>query len=83
MIEPTSVAYRAFRRGEVSMGMRIAVLGAGAIGSVFAHLCQQARVGQLMITDIKLYNLEFVQSLGECHTVNVARTGCDHHRNGD
>ena|SRR5579859_2558680 len=74
MIEPATVAYRAFRRGEVAMGMRVAVLGVGAIGSVFAHLCQQTRVSQLMVTDVKDYNLAFVSSLGDCHTVNAAES---------
>jgi 2-desacetyl-2-hydroxyethyl bacteriochlorophyllide A dehydrogenase len=73
MVEPLAVAYRAFRRAGVRMGMRVAVLGAGNIGALIAHLCQRARVSTLLVTDVKDYNLDFVASLGECVPVNAAR----------
>jgi 2-desacetyl-2-hydroxyethyl bacteriochlorophyllide A dehydrogenase len=72
MIEPTAVAYRAVRTAEVGLGQRVAVLGAGAIGSLVALLCQAAGVGQLLVTDVKEYNLDLLQRLTGCHTVNVA-----------
>jgi 2-desacetyl-2-hydroxyethyl bacteriochlorophyllide A dehydrogenase len=71
MVEPAAVALRAFRRAGVSMGERVAVLGCGNIGSVFAHLCQGTRVSQLMVTDVKPFNLEFVVSLGACSPVDA------------
>jgi L-iditol 2-dehydrogenase len=71
MIEPLAVAYRAFRRGQVAMGMKVAVLGAGNIGALFAHLCQQTQVSKLLVTDLKDYNLDFVRSLGSCTAVNA------------
>jgi 2-desacetyl-2-hydroxyethyl bacteriochlorophyllide A dehydrogenase len=72
MVEPAAVALRAFRRGAVAMGHRVAVLGCGNIGGVVAHLCQRARVSLLMVTDIKPFNLEFVSSLGPCVAVNAS-----------
>jgi L-iditol 2-dehydrogenase len=72
MLEPTAVAYRAFRTGGISMGRKVAVLGAGTIGSLVAHLCQKTRVSRLMVTDIKEYNLNFIRSLGPCTPVDAA-----------
>lgn len=72
MLEPLAVAYRAFRIGKISMGYKVAILGAGTIGSLIAHLCQKAGVTQLMVTDIKDYNLNFIASLGACQSVNAA-----------
>lgn len=72
MLEPTAVAYRAFRTGRISMGHKVAVHGAGTIGSLVAHLCQKTGVSQLMVTDIKEFNLNFVRSLGPCYAVNAA-----------
>ena len=72
MVEPLAVAYRAFRRAEVALGMRVAVLGVGNIGALFAHLCAQAQASQLMVTDVKEYNLRFVESITPCVAVNAA-----------
>lgn len=74
MLEPLAVAYRAFRTAQVGEGSRVAVLGAGAIGSLVARLCQWAGVSELMVTDIKGYNLDFISSLGPCNAVNAAET---------
>ena len=74
MLEPLAVAYRAFRTGQIGAGSRVAVLGAGAIGSLVARLCQWAGVSELMVTDVKGYNLDFVSSLGPCKPVNAAET---------
>lgn len=71
MLEPTAVAYRAFRAGVIGIGNKVAVLGVGTIGSLVAHLCQKAGVSQLMATDVKEYNLNFIRSLGPCYPVNA------------
>jgi L-iditol 2-dehydrogenase len=63
MIEPLAVSYRAFRRAGVALGMRVAVLGVGNIGGLFAHLCAQAQASLLMVTDVKEYNLRFASSI--------------------
>lgn len=72
MLEPLAVAYRAFRTGRIGPESKVAVLGAGAIGSLVARLCQWAGVSALMVTDVKGYNLDFVSSLGPCKPVNAA-----------
>jgi L-iditol 2-dehydrogenase len=73
MMEPTAVAYRAFRLGAISYGRSVAVLGAGAIGSLVARFCQKAGASPLLITDIKDYNLAFIRSQGQCHPLNPLR----------
>jgi L-iditol 2-dehydrogenase len=70
LIEPTAVAYRAFRLGAVSYGKSVAVLGAGAIGCLAAHFCQMAGAQPLLVTDIKDYNLAFIHSAGQCQPAN-------------
>jgi L-iditol 2-dehydrogenase len=73
LMEPTAVAYRAFRLGEIGFGTSVAVLGAGAIGCLAARLCQVAGADPLLVTDIKDYNLAFISSLGSCQPVNPLR----------
>ena len=70
LVEPAAVALRAVRRGEVRLGDRVAVLGAGPIGGLIAHIAQRARPGVLMITDVKRFNLDFMRSLGIEHAVD-------------
>ncbi len=71
MLEPLAVAYRAFRTGKIGAESRVAVLGVGTIGSLVARLCQWAEVSELMVTDVKNYNLDFISSLGPCTPVNA------------
>jgi L-iditol 2-dehydrogenase len=70
LVEPAAVSLRAFRRGEVRMGDRVAVLGAGPIG---AHIAQRARVGALLVTDIKDFNLAFMHRIGIADAVDPRR----------
>lgn len=74
MLEPLAVAYRAFRTGGIDGESKVAVLGAGAIGSLVAHLCQWTGASELMVTDVKDYNLDFISSLGPCKPVNATET---------
>ena len=72
VVEPLAVAYRGLRTGQITMGQRVAVLGAGPIGTLVSMLCTAAQVSTLMVTDIKGYNLNFVRSLGVQHAINAA-----------
>jgi 2-desacetyl-2-hydroxyethyl bacteriochlorophyllide A dehydrogenase len=71
LVEPAAVAMRAFRRGDVRLGDRVAVLGAGPIGGLIAHISQRAHPGALMVSDVKPFNLRFVASLGIEDAVNA------------
>jgi L-iditol 2-dehydrogenase len=64
LVEPAAVAMRAVRRGNVQMGDRVCVLGAGPIGGLNAHIAQQTRAGVVLATDIKPFNVQFMESLG-------------------
>lgn len=72
MLEPLAVAYRAFRSGHIDAQSKVAVLGTGAIGSLVSRLCQWEKVSELMVTDVKDYNLNYVSSLGTCNPVNAS-----------
>jgi L-iditol 2-dehydrogenase len=72
LVEPAAVAMRAFRRGEVRLGDRVAVLGAGPIGGLIAHISERAHPGVLMVTDIKPFNLRFAESLGIEHAMDAS-----------
>ncbi len=74
LVEPAAVAMRAFRRGGVRAGDRVAVLGAGPIGGLIAHIAERARAGVLMVTDIKAFNLDFMRQLGIEHAVDPSAT---------
>jgi L-iditol 2-dehydrogenase len=71
MVEPVAVACRAVRASGVRSGDSVAVLGAGAIGSLVASVCQRHGVGTLLVSDVKDYNLEFARGLGVPVVVNA------------
>jgi threonine dehydrogenase-like Zn-dependent dehydrogenase len=68
-LDYTGLPLRAVRRPEQGGGAR-----AGAIGSLVARLCLRAEVSELIVTDIKDYNLNFISSLGPCKPVNAGVT---------
>jgi 2-desacetyl-2-hydroxyethyl bacteriochlorophyllide A dehydrogenase len=73
LVEPAAVAMRAFRRGNVRLGDRVAVVGAGPIGGLIAHIADRARPSQLMVSDVKAFNLAFVRdTLGIGGAVDVS-----------
>ncbi len=76
LVEPAAVAMRAFRRGEMRLGDRVAVLGAGPIGGLIAHIAERARPSLLMVSDVKPFNLRFVtETLRIEHAIDAGR--CD------
>jgi 2-desacetyl-2-hydroxyethyl bacteriochlorophyllide A dehydrogenase len=72
LVEPAAVAMRAFRRGEVRLGDRVAVLGAGPIGGLIAHIADRGHPGLLIVSDVKPFNLEFMRSLGVENAVDAS-----------
>jgi L-iditol 2-dehydrogenase len=70
LVEPAAVAMRAFRRGDARVGDRVAVLGAGPIGGLIAHIAQRARAGALLVTDIKEFNRSFMHRIGIADAVD-------------
>lgn len=70
LVEPTSVAYHAVGRAELSRGSAVAVLGVGPIGALAALICSHSLEAKLMIADPKQSNLDRLSELLGCAAVN-------------
>ncbi len=57
---------------------RIAVVGAGVVGSLVAYLCAQLPGAEVTLVDINLARMELAQALGVCFaTPEAAKPDCD------
>jgi L-iditol 2-dehydrogenase len=77
LIEPTAVSWRACRLAEVSSTSRVAVLGAGAIGSLAAAISASLGSADTLVTDVKDFNLSIVGAIEGIRTINVATRSDD------
>jgi L-iditol 2-dehydrogenase len=74
MIEPITVAHNALRVGGMRPGLRVAVLGAGGIGSVIGLLAAKGGARTIMMSDVKDFNLDLMrQVIPGVETVNAAQ----------
>ncbi|CAI2353736.1 unnamed protein product [Caenorhabditis sp. 36 PRJEB53466] len=71
LLEPLSVAIHACRRGNVQMGQRILVLGAGPIGVLNMLTAKAVGAGRVVITDLDEGRLALAKKLGADATINV------------
>lgn len=71
LIEPLSVAIHACRRGNVQMGHRVLVLGAGPIGVLNLITAKAVGAGKVVITDLDDGRLALAKKLGADATINV------------
>lgn len=62
LIEPLSVGIHASRRGEVKLGDRVFVFGAGPVGLLTAAAAKAAGASHVVIADISESRLEFAKS---------------------
>jgi threonine dehydrogenase-like Zn-dependent dehydrogenase len=62
LIEPLSVGIHAARRGEVKLGDRVFVFGAGPIGLLTAAAAKAAGAGHVTMADISESRLNFAKS---------------------
>jgi len=72
MVEPTSVAVHANRRGGGAEGKRVLVLGAGTIGNLTAQVARASGARAVMITDINDYKVVKAKECGIDFAVNTA-----------
>jgi len=72
MLEPMSVAVHACRRGNVTVGQNVLVLGAGPIG-LLNLLTAKAMGARVCITDIDARRLEMAKRIGADHVVLVEK----------
>ncbi|CAI5452825.1 unnamed protein product [Caenorhabditis angaria] len=71
LIEPLSVAIHASKRGDVKMGDRILICGAGPIGILNVLAAQAAGAISIAITDIDDSRLALAKKVGAGTTINV------------
>ncbi|EFP05500.1 hypothetical protein CRE_27486 [Caenorhabditis remanei] len=77
LIEPLSVAIHSCRRGNVQMGHRVLVLGAGPIGVLNLLTAKAVGAGKVVITDLDDGRLALAKKLGADATINVRGKSLD------
>jgi threonine dehydrogenase-like Zn-dependent dehydrogenase len=71
--EPLSCAVGAARRTPIQAGDRVAIIGAGPMGLLFAQLYQALGAGLVIVADVSAYRLDFARRLGVERTVQVGQ----------
>ncbi|XP_043536204.1 sorbitol dehydrogenase-like isoform X1 [Chiloscyllium plagiosum] len=71
LIEPLSVAIHACRRGGVTIGSKVFILGAGPIGLVNLLVSKSMGASQIVICDLSLKRLEKAKQMGASFTIAV------------
>jgi len=74
LVEPLSVGVHAARQGNVSLGDRVVILGAGCIGLVTLLACKALGASEIIVTDIMPKRLEFAKKLGATSVINSAQS---------
>ncbi|KIH44010.1 L-iditol 2-dehydrogenase domain protein [Ancylostoma duodenale] len=70
-MEPLAVAVHACRRGQVQMGQRILVQGAGPVGASSMMTARAIGAAQVAITDLNSTRLAHAKKLGADHTICI------------
>ena len=68
LVEPAAVALRAVRRAGVTAGSRVAVLGAGGIGSLCARLARLCGAASVLVSDVQPAKLARLAEAMPCTT---------------
>ena len=76
LVEPTSVALHAVRRGRVA-GQRVLVVGAGPIGLLVAQCAHAEGATEVVVTDTREDRLTLAAALGFRRRVRRATSRCD------
>jgi len=72
LTEPMAVALHAVRRARVTLGDRVVVIGAGAIGILVAAICRRLGASEVVISDLSPSRLHMAEELGATRTVCAA-----------
>ena len=79
LLEPLSVGVWACRRGQVGVGSRVLVTGAGPIGLVSAQTARAFGATEVVVTDVDPHRLALAEQLGatavDTSSVRLADTG--------
>ncbi|CAG0906513.1 unnamed protein product [Cyprideis torosa] len=73
LLEPLSVAIHACRRGNVAIGSKVLVLGAGPIGLLCMMTAKSMGATDVVITDIDESRLSMAKGFGASCAINVLR----------
>lgn len=73
LTEPLAVAIHAVKRAGVSLGDKVVVIGAGAIGIMIAAVCKKLGAKAVVISDYSEYRLEMAGELGADRTVLASK----------
>jgi L-iditol 2-dehydrogenase len=71
LMEPLSVGIHACRRGKVSSGTKLLIMGAGPIGLATLLAAKHSGAGMVAITDVRDDRLEFSKTIGADIAFNV------------
>lgn len=71
LVEPLAVGIHAVRKGNIGIGDKVAVLGAGPIGLLAMAAANAAGATATLVTDVLEYALEGATKLGATHTFNI------------
>lgn len=77
LCEPLSVAVSACKRGEISAGDRVLLLGAGPIGTLVMMTAKAFGCSRVTITDVNQSRLDFAKRLGADTAINVSGMALD------
>lgn len=75
LVEPATVAQHAVRRGRVTAGNTVMILGAGPIGIMAARWCRIFGAGRIILVDIVDEKIKFAQARG-FETINSKEENC-------
>lgn len=73
LVEPLSVAIHTCRRGGVTIGSKVFILGAGTIGLVNLLVCKAMGASQILICDLSLNRLKTAKQMGANFTIAVEK----------
>ena len=71
LVEPVAVGVHAVRKGNIGIGDRVAILGAGPIGLLAMAVANAAGATTTLVTDVLDYALEAAGKMGATHTLNI------------
>ncbi|MFC4354259.1 zinc-binding dehydrogenase [Chryseomicrobium palamuruense] len=71
LVEPLAVGVHAIRKGQIGVGSRVAILGAGPIGLLAMAVARASGATVTYVTDVLDYALDAAKEMGASHTKNI------------
>ena len=73
LVEPLAVAVHDVNRSNIKIGQSVFIIGGGPIGLLIALICKLNGAGQIVISEVNEYRLNFAEKLG-FRTINPLET---------